>query len=215
VPAGVVVEAGAPGIRVAGHAVAPGNRRLLRPGERAEFHGAALALERPPPPDGATRAAAASLLRDAAAGAAAIAGPRLVVLNGPAAGERHPLAAEQTVGRGRAAGIRIADPHASRVHARLRVGPGGTTIEDLRSKNGVRVNGVRVERRPFPLSPGDEVSIGDTLLALEEPVPASPEAPGTASGPGGRSRRRGTPAAHAAAAALLALSAVALAFAAS
>jgi hypothetical protein len=220
VPAGVVVEAGAPGIRVAGHAVAPGNRRLLRPGERAELHGTALALERPPPPDGATRAAAAALLREVAAGAAAMAGPHLVVLTGRAAGERHPLSAEQTLGRGRAATIRIADPHASRVHARVRVGPGGATIEDLRSKNGVRLNGVRVERRPSPLRPGDEVAIGETLLALEDPAPAPPAAPGpvpggTASAPGRPSGRRGKPAAHAAAAALLALSALALAIAAS
>jgi FHA domain-containing protein len=217
VAAGVVVEAGAPGIRVAGHAVAPGQRRLLRPGERAEVGGAALALERPAPPDGATRAAAAALLRDAAAGAMAIAGPRLVVLNGPAAGERHPLSAEQTLGRGRAATIRIADPHASRVHARVRVGSGGATIEDLRSKNGVRVNGVRVERRPSPLRPGDEVAVGDTLLALEDPAPPPP-GPGPGGPdppPGRRSGRRGRPVGHAAAAALLALSAVALAIAAS
>lgn len=217
VPAGVVVEAGAPGIRVAGHAVAPGSRRLLRPGERAEIHGAALALERPPPQDGATRVAAAALLRDAAAGAAPIAGPRLVVLTGPAAGERHPLAAEQTLGRGRAATIRIADPHASRVHARVRLAPGGTTIEDLRSKNGVRLNGVRLERRPSPLRPGDEVAIGETVLALEDPAPppATLGPGGPAAAPGRRSGRRRTPAAHAAAAALLALSAVALAIAAS
>lgn len=217
VPAGVVVEAGAPGIRVAGHAVAPGGCRLLRPGERAEIQGTALALERLSPPDGETRVAAAALLRDAAAGAVPIAGPRLVVLTGPAAGERHPLTAEQTLGRGRRATIRIADQQASRVHARVRVGPGGTTIEDLRSKNGLRLNGVRLDRRPIPLRPGDEVAIGETLLALEDPDPAQPRPPGPAApaaAPGRRPGARRIPA-HAAAAALLALSAVALALAAS
>jgi hypothetical protein len=216
VPAGVVVEAGVPGLRVAGHPLPPGNRRLLRPGERAELHGAALALEGPPPPDGATRAVAAALLRDAAAGAAPIAGPRLVVLTGPAAGERHALAADQTLGRGRAATIRISDPRASRVHARVRVGPAGATIEDLRSKNGVRLNGVRLERRPSPLRAGDEIAIGETLLVLEDLAPAP--APGSSGAPpaaGGAPGRRRTPAAHAAAAALLALSALALALAAS
>jgi FHA domain-containing protein len=214
VVAGVVVEAGAAGVRVAGHAVSPGSRRLLRPGERAEVQGAALALENASPPDGATRAAAAALLREAASGIDPIAGPRLVVLTGPAAGERHALAADRTVGRGRAAAIRIADPRASRVHARVRVGPGGATIEDLRSKNGLRVNGVRLDG-PAPLRPGDEVAIGETLLAFEDAGPPPLPTAEPSGSPPDLARRRGRRIlAHAAAAALLALSAVALALAA-
>lgn len=212
---GLVVEAGAAGVRVAGHAVSPGSRRLLRPGERAELQGTALALESASPPDGTTRAAAAALLREAASWADPIAGPRLVVLTGPAAGERHALAADRTVGRGRAAAIRIPDPRASRVHARVRVGPDGATIEDLRSKNGLRVNGVRVDG-PAPLRPGDEVSVGETLLAFEDagPPPLRREEPGGS--PPDRARRRGGRfLAHASAAALLALAAMALALAAS
>jgi FHA domain-containing protein len=208
--AGIVVEAAAHGVRVAGHAVAAGTRRLLRPGERAELHGVALALEAAPPPDGSTRAVAAALLRDAAAGAAPIAGPRLVVLTGPAAGERHALGPEETVGRGRGATIRLRDPQASRLHARVRLVPGGATIEDLRSKNGVRLNGVRVERRPAPLQPGDELIVGETALALEDPAPdpAGGGAPAPDLPP-----PRGRPPGHAVAAALLALSALALALA--
>jgi FHA domain len=211
---GVIVEAGATGVRVGGHAVSPGSRRLLRPGERAEIQGAALALERASSSDGATRAAAAALLREAASGADPVGGPRLVVLTGVAAGDRHALAADQTVGRGRAATIRIADSRASRVHARVRIAPGGATIEDLRSKNGLRVNGVRVDG-PTPLRPGDEVGIGETLLAFEdaEPPPDPTAEPGgSPSDPARRPRARRIPA-HAAAAALLALSAVALALA--
>ena len=211
VAAGIVVEAGAAGVRVAGHPLAPGRRRLLRAGERAELQGAAVALEKAGSPDGATRAAAAALLRDAAAGEVPIAGPRLVVLTGPAAGERHPLGPEQTLGRGRAATIRLADPQASRVHARLRLGPGGATVEDLRSKNGLRVNGVRVDRRPWPLRCDDELAIGETVLALEDaaPPPPAPSPVPEGAPPGGRAPG------HLAAAALLALSAAALAFAAS
>ncbi|HEY6098719.1 MAG TPA: FHA domain-containing protein [Anaeromyxobacter sp.] len=214
VAAGVVVEAGAAGVRVGGHGVAPGGRRLLRAGERAELHGTAIAMEGASSPEGATRIAAAALLRDAAAGEKPIGGPRLVVLTGPAAGERHALGAEQTLGRGRAATVRIADPQASRVHARVRLGPGGATIEDLRSKNGLRLNGVRVDRRPWPLRAGDEIALGETVLVLEDPAPAPPPRAGGDPAPvtAARARARRIPA-RLAAAALLALSAAALALA--
>jgi pSer/pThr/pTyr-binding forkhead associated (FHA) protein len=162
--AGVVVEAAACGIHAGGRSLGPGARRLLRAGERVDLHGASISVEEPPG-DG-TRAIAGGLLRAAAGGAAPTAGPHLLVLSGPAAGTRHPLGEEQTLGRGPGATIVIPDPRASRVHARLRVGAEGAAIEDLRSKNGVLVNGVRIERRPQPLRPGDEVGIGATALVL-------------------------------------------------
>ena len=208
VPAGVVVEAAASGVRVGGHAVAPGARRLLRPGERAEIQGASIALEPRAQEDG-TRVAAAALLRDAAAGADALSGPRLVVLTGPEAGRRLGLAGEQTVGRGRAATLRLADPQISRAHARVRAGPEGVSVEDLRSKNGTRVNGVPLERRRSPLRPGDELALGTTILVLEDAAPAG--APPARRTPTDRPRRRHRT--HAAAAVLLALSAAALALA--
>jgi hypothetical protein len=205
-PAGLVVEASVAGVRVGGHPVAPGARRLLRGGEHAEVHGVTLALARTAPPaEAGTRCAAAALLRDAAAGATPAA-TRLVILTGAAAGAIHPLGPEQTVGRGRDAGIRIADPRASRVHARLRVGPGGASIEDLGSKNGVRVNGVRIEpRRRASVAPGDEIALGDTAVALEDA--GGEVAALAASAPGARA------AVPLAAAALLALAAAALALA--
>jgi FHA domain len=207
--AGVVVEAAAAGVRAAGRALAPGSRRLVRAGERVELHGAAIAL---PAPDDGTRAVAGALLRDAAEGALA-AGPRLVVLTGRDAGLRHPLASDQVLGRGRSAQVRVVDAQASRRHARLRLGPAGARVEDLRSKNGVFVNGVRIERRRArALQPGDEVRIGETELAFEDPWAggeasraARPEEPA-------RPRSRG-PRARALAAALLAASAAALALA--
>jgi hypothetical protein len=207
--AGAVIEAVAAGIRVAGHSLHPGSRRLLRPGERAELSGAVLVLERTPAPAGSTRAAAAALLRYAGAGEAEV-GIHLLVLTGPAAGRRIALGAEETLGRGRAASIVVPDPAASRVHARLLAGPLGVTVEDLGAKNGVRVNGVRIERRPFPVRPGDELLLGDTVLAVvapEDDVLAEPAERRQALRP----RRT---AARLVAAALLALSAAALALAA-
>jgi S-DNA-T family DNA segregation ATPase FtsK/SpoIIIE len=118
------------------------------------------------------------------------------------------------LGRGRSAAVRLPDARISRRHARLRVGPAGTTVEDLGSKNGIGVNGVRVDRRPVPLRPGDELVAGETALALEDPAPALPALPAApASAAGTRGPRAPPP--HVAAAALLALSALALVVAAS
>jgi hypothetical protein len=200
--AGAVVEVAAPGVRVAGHPVHAGARRLLRPGEAVTLHGVVLELLAAPLPE-ETRAAAAALLRDAAAGAAGPSGLHLVVLTGPAAGARHALGPAQTLGRGRAASIVLPDPTASRVHARLTVDPDGARLEDLRSKNGVRVNGVRIDGA-FPLRAGDELTVGETTLALADGAAA----------PGSATAIRRRPRSSLVVAALLALSAAALALAA-
>jgi hypothetical protein len=114
--------------------------------------------------------AGAALLRDAAAGRTPIAGPHLVVLNGRGAGDRHPLGARQVLGRGRGAGVALADPLASRRHARLEVAGGAATVLDLGAKNGVRLNGIRLDRRPRALAAGDILTIGETELAFVDPA---------------------------------------------
>lgn len=193
-PAGVVVVPSVPGVHVAGHPISPGARRLARPGERIDLGGSVLALAAAPAEG--TRAAAGALLLGADAG------PSLVVLSGPEAGKRHPLKGDVVLGRGRAAGLRLPDAQISRRHARVRLRGERVEVLDLGSKNGVRVNGVRAERRAVALSPGDELALGETLLALEDPSAPGPRAEA-------RPRRRRLPPAVAAAA-LLALSAAAL-----
>lgn len=213
--AGVVIAAAAAGVRVGGRKLRPGDRRLLRPGERAVIRGFALAIPEPGPPGG-TRVVAAGLLRRVSDGAASPAGPHLLVLTGPAAGERLPLGPEQTLGRSRRAGVRIEDPAASRLHARLRIGPGGATVEDLGARNRLLVNGLPLGPGVRALRHGDELQVGDTALAVvvpDAPAALPPHAPlpcattGEAPPPtrGADARR--------AAAALLALSAIALALA--
>jgi two-component system, NtrC family, response regulator AtoC len=72
------------------------------------------------------------------------------------------------IGRAEDADVRIVDPLASRNHARLLVGP-TIEIEDLDSANGTLVGGKRlVPRQPLPLGPGDSISIGGTILVVQQ-----------------------------------------------
>lgn len=173
-PAGVVVAirlAGAVlrgGRRRSALALRAGRARLLRPGERLEIQG--VALEIPCAAEAAgTRLLACALLRDAAAGDEAVAGPHLLALEGRDAGRRFPLGGDGVVGRGRTAAARLSDRRASRRHARVARDDAGYSVEDLGSKNGVRVNGSRIGPGPSPLLAGDEIGIGETALALVDP----------------------------------------------
>lgn len=208
--AGVVVEARATGARAAGRPLPCGARRLLRPGEGAEVAGSCLRLLPAAAPEG-TRLAAAALVQQAVAAGEPVSGPHLVVLTGAQAGTRYPLGAEQVLGRGRSATIRIADRLASRRHARLRLDAGGPRVEDLGSKNGLCVNGAAPARAPHALREGDELTVGSTTLALvgaPARAPARPAGSGSVAPPGRPSLRPS----HAAAA-LLGLCALALALA--
>jgi pSer/pThr/pTyr-binding forkhead associated (FHA) protein len=116
-----------------------------------------------------TRLDAAALLRRAAAAGPAQAGAHLVVQE-PGAGERIvALRRACTVGRGRAASVQLDDPSASRVHLRLQVDEAGATVEDLGSRNGLRVNGGRW-RGVRRLRSGDRLQVGETLLRYVDPL---------------------------------------------
>lgn len=70
-----------------------------------------------------------------------------------------------TIGTGEACSLRLADPVASREHARLVRDHGSWSIRDLGSKNGLRYDGARCEG--FVLTPGVEIGIGATTLIAE------------------------------------------------
>jgi len=186
-------------------------RDLAPPRPNPEVDRAAPGAE--PDPPGGTRAAAGALLRVAAAGVEPVAGPHLLVLSGPSAGERLALGAEQTLGRGAGADVWIPDPLASRLHARVRIFAGGATVQDLGSKNGLAVNGRRL-RGARTLAPGDEIALGGTTLAFSDPLASAARSGtrATSAGPVGRPPGGGIP--WLAAAVLLLLGAVALALAA-
>ncbi len=78
-----------------------------------------------------------------------------------------------TLGRATTSDIVLRDWRASRLHARIEQTPSGYEIVDPGSANGLFVNGGRTVRHQ--LVPGDEVTIGDSVLRFEageiEPPP--------------------------------------------
>ena len=79
-------------------------------------------------------------------------------------GRRHELGASTLIGRLRECDVTLDDPSVSRRHARIRREGGDYVIEDLRSTNGVRVNG---EDRDYArLADGDELELGSVRLSF-------------------------------------------------
>src|SRR5512140_3268329 len=81
---------------------------------------------------------------------------------------------EFVVGRSTECQLSLDDPLVSRRHAVMRVRRDGVTVQDLGSRNGVLVNGVKIngERE---LAAGDKVSIGsqDMVLNVAADAPAA------------------------------------------
>jgi DNA-binding winged helix-turn-helix (wHTH) protein len=74
------------------------------------------------------------------------------------------------VGRGVESGAKLPSARVSRVHARVTVQGPLATVEDLASKNGTWVNGVRVAG-PVALRDGDEVAFGTERLVYRSRRP--------------------------------------------
>ena len=98
--------------------------------------------------------------------------PATLVIQGPAwrsaraYGSQAPLFKPRThIGKLGTNDIVLSDPFASRVHAAISWTPHGYEIEDLRSTNGVYVNGVRINGRA-PLTPGQVIRIGRTEMTF-------------------------------------------------
>jgi predicted component of type VI protein secretion system len=67
-----------------------------------------------------------------------------------------------TLGREEGNALRLNDERVSRYHAKVQAEDGDIILTDLDSTNGTRVNGATVQIRR--LRPGDQVSIGRTML---------------------------------------------------
>lgn len=92
------------------------------------------------------------------------------------------------VGRSNACDVSVDDSAVSSRHCRLTEIPNGFLLEDLGSRNGTFVNGVRIEN-PVTIRIQDEVTLGQTVLmpwprelstSTDTPRPASTYAPGKA-----------------------------------
>ncbi|MEA2599981.1 MAG: adenylate cyclase [Acidobacteriota bacterium] len=77
------------------------------------------------------------------------------------------------LGRGSDNDVVLSDVSVSRYHAEiLREGDDGWSVHDLKSTNGVEVNGVPVEKAP--LNPGDLLGVGAFEIRVEEEAPPAP-----------------------------------------
>lgn len=94
-----------------------------------------------------------------------------------------------SVGRSAMCGLVLDDPLVSRQHAEFRIENGRVVVYDLKSVNGVFVNGSRVDHK-MTLSTGDRITIGDQAMVLivrTSDSETTPEIP---------SRRRGVDTLH-------------------
>jgi hypothetical protein len=87
---------------------------------------------------------------------------------------------ETLLGRSPECHVTIDDPLVSRVHARVVVHGDAATIEDLNSRNGVRVNGMLV-REPTKLRDRDRIRIGTQEFLFHE-VTSGPRIVGKSTG---------------------------------
>ncbi len=89
----------------------------------------------------------------------------LIVLVGHAMGRRYLLGEEMVLGRGPQSPIEILDDGVSRTHCRIgRTSHGTYKIEDLGSRNGTYVNGVRVADTTLQF--GDKIAVGSQTILL-------------------------------------------------
>jgi two-component system, cell cycle response regulator len=89
--------------------------------------------------------------------------PVFNVVSGPEKGRVISLSGRMIVGRSKNCEIPISDPSCSRQHALFEVNAGKVFVEDLKSTNGVKVNGVRIIAK-YELSEGDRVQLGDLTI---------------------------------------------------
>ncbi|MGC4089817.1 MAG: response regulator [Polyangiaceae bacterium] len=88
---------------------------------------------------------------------------QLTVLEGRVTGRKFKIHDQATIGRSPDASVMLDDPEISRLHARISLDANGAfVIEDLESKNGTTVNGVRVERRVLAF--GDRIRVGPHIV---------------------------------------------------
>jgi len=100
------------------------------------------------------------------------AAPTIEVVRGPGAGSKRdlpPPEATWIIGRGDEATWVLLDEDLSREHVELVRGWDGVTIRDLGSKNGTRVDGVKIAE-PTMLRDGAKIELGNCELVFRDPA---------------------------------------------
>lgn len=112
---------------------------------------------------------ARSLVKDAVRGIKSGEGPYFRIMNGPRESERIEIndAQEIIIGRDETADVVFKDDLVSRRHVKFRRDWAGTHVEDLGSRNGIKVNKKKVNRKT--LKDGDEVEVGNIRLLYVDP----------------------------------------------
>ncbi|MCI0675724.1 MAG: FHA domain-containing protein [Phycisphaerales bacterium] len=97
-----------------------------------------------------------------------LAAPHLVVLEGPDTGKQIALRSGTTsIGRAEDSDLVLDTPHASRHHARVILRDEQYEIEDLNSRNGVIINGRKLDpQTASTLSHGDAIRIADQVIVF-------------------------------------------------
>ncbi|SET52060.1 FHA domain-containing protein [Stigmatella erecta] len=104
----------------------------------------------------------------------------LYVEKGPGAGQLMPIPqGTLVIGRASACDLRLQHPSISRRHVQLLRTGDILLLKDLGSQNGTFVNRVKIEG-DTQLRPGDELTLGNSVLKLRGPGSPAPAAPSTA-----------------------------------
>lgn len=83
---------------------------------------------------------------------------QIIAEEGNLSGQRWTLHQSNVIGRDASCDIVIADRQVSRQHARISMTDKGVVLEDLNSKNGTNLNGIKIHE-PTILEDGDEIRI--------------------------------------------------------
>ena len=160
------------GTQVNGKQLPKGEKRLLRNGDVigiAQFDVTFDRLADKAPNGDKTSLLARNVVKDVMRGLGDE-GPYFRVMNGPREGEKIPIsdAHELIIGREEGVEIVLKDDLVSRKHAKVRRDWSGTHVEDLESRNGIRVNKKRVNRKT--LKDRDELEVGGIRLLYLDPT---------------------------------------------
>lgn len=164
------------GTEINGKKLPRGEKRLLRNGDVIAIAQFDVTFDRiaDVPKEGQsekTAFVARAVVKDVMRGLGTAGGPYFRIMNGPREGERIEIsdAQELVIGRDETADVVFkGDDLVSRRHAKVRRDWSGTHVEDLDSRNGIKVNKRKVSRKT--LKDRDELEIGGVRLLYLDPT---------------------------------------------